>query len=191
MSLAIYHLPVKLSPPIICQNNMRGKKQKCVSSLIEPKAMLSPLTCGPLVVSMHIQLSLSTTSPIHLKLQYHLLETCEFIENHTAEKIAQETKDILKDWKLSPQHIVAATTDNGANVSLAIEMMECLCFPCFSHTLQLAVEALKLPDVSMAVGRCKRVVVHFNHSSKSSYLLEQKQIDLHHTQLSLVQDVPA
>ena len=63
--------------------------------------------------------------------------------------------------------------------------------PCFSHTLQLAVEdAMKLPEVSKALARCRRLVSHFNHSSKSTYLLRQKQADLHHKQLSLVQDVP-
>ena len=39
------------------------------------------------------------------------------------------------------------------------------------------------------IGKCKRLVGYFNHSSKSYYLLHQKQIALNHKQLSLIQDV--
>lgn len=62
--------------------------------------------------------------------------------------------------------------------------------PCFNHTLQLAVEqVLKLPRVSSALARCRRLVSHFSHSAKSTYMLKQKQTNLQCKQLGLVQDV--
>jgi len=55
---------------------------------------------------------------------------------------------MLEEWNLPSHGIVAATTDKGANIIAAIEMLEVLHLECFSHTLQLAVEqALKLPEV--------------------------------------------
>ena len=124
------------------------------------------------------------------KLQSHLLETREFPESHTGVNIAQEIEEVLGEWKLPLQGIIAATTDNGANITSAIEMLECPHLPCFSHTLQLAVEqALKISEVAKMIAKCKRLVTHFNHSSKSYYLLHQKQIALNHKQLSLIQDV--
>ena len=39
------------------------------------------------------------------------------------------------------------------------------------------------------MARCKQLVSHFNHSSKSSYLLKQKQYDLKHKQHHLIQSV--
>lgn len=64
-------------------------------------------------------------------------------DSHTADNIVDELKGVLSDWSLSQQGI-AATTDNGANIKSAIGMFDCPHFPCFSHTLQLAVEqALK------------------------------------------------
>ena len=61
---------------------------------------------------------------------------------------------------------------------------------CFSHTLQLAVEVvLKLTEVSSPLVKCRHLVAHFNRSAKSTYLLKQKQIDLLHKTLALVQDV--
>ena len=121
-------------------------------------------------------------------LQSHMLGTCEFSDAHTAVNIAEELQQILQDWKLPTDCLSAATTDNDWNIAMAMEILGWPHMPCFSHTLQLAVEdAMKLPEVSKALARCRRLVSHFNHSSKSTYLLRQK---LHHKQLSLVQDVP-
>jgi len=61
---------------------------------------------------------------------------------------------------------------------------------CFSFALQLAFErVMDIPRVSRAVARCKQLVGHFNHSSKSSYLLKQKQYELKHKQHHLIQFV--
>jgi len=38
---------------------------------------------------------------------------------------------------------------------------------------------MEISQVSKALARACRVVTHFHHSSKSSYILKQKQIDLH------------
>ena len=46
-----------------------------------------------------------------------------------------------------------------------------------------------MPQVSKALGRARRLVSHFHHSSKSSYVLKQKQNDLHVDKLNLVKDV--
>ena len=120
-----------------------------------------------------------------------MLGTCEFSDSHTAVNIAEELQQILQDWKLPTDCLSAATTDNGRNIAMAMEILGWPHMLCFSHTLHLAVEdAMKLPEVSKALARCRRLVSHFNHSSKSTYLLRQKQADLHHKQLSLVQDVP-
>ena len=123
-------------------------------------------------------------------LQSHLLETREFPDSHTATNIAEELEGIIQEWNLPLDKLSAATTDNGSNIVLATELLEVQRMPCFSHALQLAVEkAMQLPDVTKAIARCKRLVTHFNHSSKSSYLLKQKQVDLHHSQHNLIQDV--
>ena len=48
---------------------------------------------------------------------------------------------------------------------------------------------MEIPQPSKALACARRVVTHFHHSSKSSYILWQKQIDLHVSQLNLIQDV--
>lgn len=119
-----------------------------------------------------------------------LISVHEFSDRHTAENIVEEINDVLAKWNLLAHGIVAATTDNGANITAAIEILKVPHLSCFSHTLELAVEqALKLPEVSKIIGWCKRHVAHFNHSHKSYYLLHQKQIVLVHKQHSLINDV--
>ena len=44
--------------------------------------------------------------------------------------------------------------------------------------------------MSKAIGRAKRLVSHFNHSCKSSYVLRSKQRDLKHDEQCLIQSVP-
>ena len=123
------------------------------------------------------------------QLQSHLLENVEF-PSHTGINISEELEAILEEWKLPQDNLSAVTTDNGTNIFSALEIVQWKGMLCFSHTLQLAVEVvLKLPKVSCALARCRQLVGHFNHSAKSSYLLQQKQADLHHKTLALIQDV--
>ena len=120
----------------------------------------------------------------------HLLETKEITQAHTGMNIAEEIKGIMGEWSLSLDHVSAVTTDNASNMVLAMKTLEWTRIPCFSHSLQLAVEnALKLSQVSHALARCRRLVSHFHHSAKSAYLLRQKQVDLHQEQLCLICDV--
>ena len=123
-------------------------------------------------------------------LRNHLLATKEFSDSHTAENLTEILQRILSEWKLSKDAVSAVTTDNGSNIVLAIDLAGWVRLSCFSHTLQLSVErAMAIPEITKVLARCRRLVSHFNHSSKSSYLLKEKQRDLHHKQHNLVQDV--
>ena len=125
-------------------------------------------------------------------LQCHLLETKEFPDSHTAVNIQEEVTEIFDDWGLSDKKLVGVTTDNGTNITRAVNLLgwsHCH-LPCFSHTLQLGVEkAGRIPMIAKATARCRRLVGHFNHSAKACYLLRAKQEDLHHKKHALIQDV--
>ena len=80
----------------------------------------------------------------------------------------------MNEWDLSPDNVLATATDNVSNMVLAKTLLEWTRTPRFSHSLQLAEEALKLPQVAHALARCRRLISHFHHSAKSTYLLWQK-----------------
>ena len=56
-------------------------------------------------------------------LQSHMLGTCEFSDSHTAVNIAEAPQQILQDWKLPTDCLSAATTDNGRNIAMAMEIL--------------------------------------------------------------------
>ena len=81
------------------------------------------------------------------KLQSHMLRTWEFSDSHAENnycgRAAVHCVGLEGAYWLS-----VATTDNGLNIALAMEMPGWPHMPCFSHTLHLAVEdAMKLPEV--------------------------------------------
>ncbi len=124
-------------------------------------------------------------------MKHYLLQTKEFPETHSAANIAHELQEILSEWNLVECNLSAITRDNGRNISAAVRDLGWPSLPCFSHTLQLGVEkVLKLPQVVKAIARCKRIATHFHHSSKSSYILKQKQNSLGHKELCIIQEVP-
>ena len=78
------------------------------------------------------------------------------IEQHTAVNFANYLKEIIARWNLSATHISAVVTDNHCR--LEWQRLSCIC-----HTLQLSVrKALNLSAVSRAIGRGKRLVIHFH-----------------------------
>lgn len=113
-----------------------------------------------------------------------------FSDFHTFSNVANELTDILKERNLSENNVTAITTDNGRNIAGATRELEWMNLPCFSHTLQLGVEkVLKLPQVAKAIAQCKRIATHFHHSSKSTYILKQKQNNLGIKEHLILQDV--
>jgi hypothetical protein len=123
-------------------------------------------------------------------LQSHLLETHQFVQAHTGDNLASELEGMLEAWKLPAMKLSAATTDNAANIVLAMEILGWEHFRCFSHSLQLAInQAFDIPQVSRALARARNLVTHFHHSTKSTHLLKEKQRDLRNSSHSLVQQV--
>lgn len=106
---------------------------------------------------------------------YHLLETAESTQDHTACNLAAGMKVAFERWELKAALLSVAVTDNAKNISLAIEQLDWLHVGCFAHTLQLGVQkAMELPEMAKALGRAKRLVSHFNHSCKSTNILRKK-----------------
>ena len=63
------------------------------------------------------------------------------MQSHTGVNIVEEIWNVLDEWNLFPDNVSVATTDNTSNMVLAMELMEWMRIPCFSHSLQLTVEA--------------------------------------------------
>ena len=101
-------------------------------------------------------------------LQNRCLGTKYVPEEHTGMQLAQCLNEILSDWKLDERKMAAITTDNGANIVKAFKEKQWRNMTCFGHNLHLAITATieKQPNVSRAIGVCKKVVAEFNMSWK-------------------------
>ena len=96
--------------------------------------------------------SVSSFSSIDLwKLRHYVLATIEVKDHHMGENLANEIKDIVRDFGLSNIPVSGITTDNVANM---VNMSTHLDWPhirCFAHTLQLSVKAgLKIIEITNA-----------------------------------------
>ena len=120
------------------------------------------------------------------------LQTVALMKDHTGQNIAECVTEVLEEWKLNPQNLVAATTDNGSNVVSAFEILELLHISCFGHNLDLGVKKA-LTDtarcVQRALSRCHSVVSVFSRSWKKTRDLKEKQRQLDLPQHKLRQDV--
>ena len=95
-------------------------------------------------------------------------------------------QQMLSDWNINNEKVVAVVTDNAKNMVNAISDLDLFNLPCIGHTLQLGVKkAFDVPKVHSALARVGRQVAHFHRSPKSMSKLREKQklLGLHEHQL--------
>ena len=112
-------------------------------------------------------------------LQSFCLDTVPLFEDHTGQNIAEAIDDILENWGLSKEKLVAITTDNGSNFVAGMAILECTRISCFGHNLDLAInKSLNITRVQRAIKRCHTLIELFNRSWKKNRDLCQKQNEL-------------
>lgn len=95
--------------------------------------------------------------------------------DHTGKIIADSVLDILNNWELSTEKLVAFTTDSGSNVVAAFNTLNLLWISCFGHNFDLAIKtSLNISPILQALAWYHSVEL-FNHSWKGTRGLWQKQ----------------
>ena len=124
------------------------------------------------------------------ELRSFCLDTIPLYEDHTGQNIADATTDILDNWKLTKENLVAMTTDSGANIVAAFRIVEILRISCFGHNLDLAIKkGLNINQVQRALSRCHSLVETFHRSWKKTRDLRHKQDQLDLPQHKIMGDV--
>ena len=100
-------------------------------------------------------------------------------EDHTGENISDVLKGCLASWKLTEDKQVCLTTDNGANIVCAADILGWPRLPCFGHCLNLAVTKSLDSDtrVKRALGVARKIVSAFSMSWKKRQDLAKAQLD--------------
>ena len=122
-------------------------------------------------------------------LQSCVLMTRATTDRHTGENIASHLNDVKQEFGIC--EVSALVTDNATNMVAAASEAGMPRVPCFSHTLQLAVnDGLKITAAARAIAAGRRVVAHFSHSAMSTQALKEHQSRMGSSKpLSLIQDV--
>ena len=120
-------------------------------------------------------------------LQSFLLDTVPLFEDHTGQNIAEAFKDILANWGLTPDNLVATTTDNDSNFVAGLRILEWTRLSCFSHNLDLSInKSLTINHIQRAIKRWHALIKLFNRSWKKNRNLRQKQYELGHKEHKLI-----
>ena len=72
-------------------------------------------------------------------LQSFRIGTFPLYEDHTGQNIAKAVTDVLNNWDLTTDQLVATTTNNGTNIVAIFSSLEWLRVSCFGHNLNLAI----------------------------------------------------
>ena len=117
------------------------------------------------------------------------LQTKHYPESHTAENLKQMLLEAFHEWKLD-QKCITGVVDNARNMVNSWQLMNKQYMLCFGHTLNLSVKkGLAVEGLGEVLGRCRKLVSHFNHSSIAKEALKSKQKQLGQNVKSLKQDL--
>ena len=135
------------------------------------------------------------TTTVHVmsedwNLEDYVLSTSEIEKAHTADNLAVQLVETAKAWSIDLSKSTV-TTDNAANIVLAVEKCNVLCHVrCVAHILNLPVQkSFKSQNVARVLGRVRAVVGFFHRSSTASAILRKTLTQLELPELKPVMDV--
>jgi hypothetical protein len=131
------------------------------------------------------------------ELSYKTLECSYFPGEHTGENIFLKIKAMVNEWNIDISNLsipIYIVTDNARNISCGLNTYNdndtLHHYFCAAHTLQLAIEdSLKENNMGSLLKKCRSIVMHYNHSTKSWERLQQIQLRLNLPNHKLIQMV--
>lgn len=122
------------------------------------------------------------------KLESYVLTTELMEKSHTGVNLCNFIEAVLDEWSIQKE-TTTCTTDNAANITLAVELLGVIHIRCYAHTLNLATQkSLKLPQVSRLLAKIRKIVTFFHKSTTAAELLKRKQAQLDLPTLKLISD---
>ncbi|XP_071568105.1 zinc finger BED domain-containing protein 4-like [Temnothorax nylanderi] len=103
----------------------------------------------------------------------------ELEKNHNAEYISIIVSEVLDEWHINADSVVAVITDNASNIAKAMRdtFGHRKHLRCFAHTLNLAVQdaIAATPEFQTVVKKVKSIVTYFKRSAKAADALKELQ----------------
>ncbi|XP_043266731.1 E3 SUMO-protein ligase ZBED1-like [Venturia canescens] len=102
------------------------------------------------------------------ELQSTTVGVTELTERHTAEVIGGWLKNILQEWRIDDNKIVAIITDNASNMKKAVKDFFGLTkhISCFAHSINLVAEdTMDFNEATTLCMKIKKIVTYFKQST--------------------------
>lgn len=124
-------------------------------------------------------------------LKTRCLSTMYAPESHTAENLAQFTRDGLQEYGVYTSQLVSLTTDSAANMVAACHNLKVQRFSCFGHVLHNAISTTlgSNDEIQSLLRSSRRIVAVFSYSFKYRSQLQKLQKELELPQSQLINDV--
>jgi len=118
------------------------------------------------------------------------LETNLIEESHCSLYLKKLIDEILDNFDLEFK-TKFCIHDNAANMNLIVELLGVQDIRCFAHTWDLALkEALNCSEtLKSIIGKCHKIVGHFNHSSTAETAFKKEQQRIGSTNITLKLDI--
>lgn len=103
--------------------------------------------------------------------------TCTSLDvDHTSFNWHDIIESTLVDWGIQISNISGGTTDNGTNVSKAVELLGINSISCFGYTLNNGVmSSMSLSPIQILLSKISKLRFKFHYSSKLRRLLKEAQ----------------
>lgn len=119
------------------------------------------------------------------------LEAKHFPVSHTGYNISEILTNALAEWDIPDEKIHIIVRDNATNMVAGTNLMVAEGIGCFIHLLQLVIhDAIFVQrNVVDILGKCRKIVTHFSHSSLACSKLKIVQDNLKLPTHKLIRDV--
>ena len=123
-----------------------------------------------------------------------VLGTKPLSERHTGENIVKWIEEMIGDFSIATDKVIAFIHDSGSNINLAGKVLSdkygWYTEACAGHQIQLCVKSgLQIRSIETAIAAARRLVGHFHRSELATSALRKRQEQMETKQHKLIQDV--
>ncbi|XP_046753087.1 zinc finger BED domain-containing protein 4-like [Diprion similis] len=138
-----------------------------------------------------ISLTAHCLSSENMQWEVYALETKHFPDSHTGYNISEVLNYALERWNVPNEKIHVIVRDNAANMIAGTNLMVAESVGCFIHSLQFVIHdaIFSQRGVVDILGKCRKIVTHFSHSSLACSKLKKIQDNSKLSTHKLIQDV--
>ena len=127
------------------------------------------------------------------ELKSYTLVTYSFPEQHTGDNIVEKLKEVINEYNITDNNVVAIVHDQGSNFQRAGRVLakekQWKSVNCAAHCLQLCViEGFGISAIAQALSATKSLVKHFHHSARATEGLHKWQESMYQPRRKLINE---